>query len=275
MDPNNPYQGPQAALLETPRPGEATVGSARRRPVGHGWLWWKRAWSLVATNWVLWCLAVLVFFAVILGISLLSLFVPVLGSFVPTLFLPVLAAGLFHLAWRRWGDDDFEFGDLFAGFSNRTGALFLAGLMQLLLQIGFTALMAFRTAIPGAASRMGVLIGLGLLALWLANYVVGLVYPALEPSMLGKRDHCFSETLMFALAPAGLALLLGRRFYPLRPVYSTALFCLAAAMLPALYMQLACMYEPAHILQMHILPALLVTLAGTACAWGWARFKRR
>lgn len=141
--------------------------------------------------------------------------------------------------------------------------------------IGFTALMAFRTAIPGAASRMGVLFGLGLLALWLANYAVGLVYPALEPSMLGKRDHCFSETLMFALAPAGLALLLGRRFYPLRPVYSTALFCLAAAMLPALYMQLACMYEPAHILQMHILPALLVTLAGTACAWGWARFKRR
>ena len=110
MDPNNPYQGPQAALLETPRPGEATVGRARRRPVGHGWLWWKRAWSLVATNWVLWCLAVLVFFAVILGISLLSLFVPVLGSFVPTLFSPVLAAGLFHLAWRRWGDDDFEFG---------------------------------------------------------------------------------------------------------------------------------------------------------------------
>jgi len=142
MDPNNPYQGPRAALLDTPRPGEETVGIARRRPVGHGWLWWKRAWSLVATNWVLWCLALLVFFAVILGISVLSLFVPLLGSFVPTLFSPVLAAGLFHLAWRRWGDNDFEFGDLFAGFSNRTGALFFAGLMQLLLQLAFTALTA-------------------------------------------------------------------------------------------------------------------------------------
>lgn len=139
MDPNNPYQGPRAALLETPRPGASTVGVARRRPVGHGWLWWKRSWSLVATNWVLWCLALLVFFAVILGISLLSLFVPMLGSFVPTLFSPVLVAGLFHLAWRRWGDDEFEFGDLFAGFSNRTGALFFAGLMQLVLQLAFTA----------------------------------------------------------------------------------------------------------------------------------------
>lgn len=141
--------------------------------------------------------------------------------------------------------------------------------------IAFTAFMAFRTAVPGAASRQAVMIGLGLIALWLANYVVGLVYPALEPSMLGKRDHCFSETLLFALPPAGLALLLSRRFYPLRPIYSTALFCLAAAMLPALYMQLACMYAPAHILQMHIVPALLVTLAGTLCAWGWVRFKRR
>jgi len=142
MESNNPYQGPTAELLETPLPGEVTVGIARRRPMSHGWLWWKRAWSLVAANWALWCLAVLVFFLVILGISLLSLFVPLLGSFVPTLFSPVLAAGLFHLAWRRWRDDEFEFGDLFAGFSNRTGPLFLAGLIQLLLQVAFTALLA-------------------------------------------------------------------------------------------------------------------------------------
>ena len=140
--------------------------------------------------------------------------------------------------------------------------------------IAFTSVMAFRTAVPGASSRRGVLIGLGLVLLWLANYVLDLAHPALEPSMLGKRDHCFVETLLFALPPATLALLLSRRFYPLRPVYSTALFCLAAAMLPALYMQIACMYVPAHILQMHILPALLVTLAGTLCAWGWVSLRR-
>ena len=101
-----------------------------------------------------------------------------------------------------------------------------------------------------------------------------LAYPALEPSMLGKREHCVVETFLFALPPACLALLLSRRFFPLRPVYSAFLFCLAAAMLPALYMQLACMYVPAHILQMHILPGLLVTMAGTLCAWGWFRMRR-
>jgi hypothetical protein len=139
--------------------------------------------------------------------------------------------------------------------------------------IGCTAVMAFYTAIPGAAGRRGVMIALGLILLWLANYVVGLAYPALEPSMLGKREHCVFETFLFAIPPACLALLLSRRFFPLRPVYSAFLFCLAAAMLPALYMQLACMYMPAHILQMHILPALLVTLAGTLCAWGWSSLR--
>ncbi len=92
--------------------------------------------------------------------------------------------------------------------------------------------------------------------------------------MLGKRDHCVVEALLFGLPPALLALLLSYRFYPLRPVHSAFLFFMAAAMVPALYMQIACMYAPAHILQMHILPALLVTLVGTLCAWGWVRIRR-
>ena len=41
---------------------------------------------------------------------------------------------------------------------------------------------------------------------------------------------------------------------------------LAAGMLPALYMQIACMYLPAHILQFHILPGLMVVFVGAAVA---------
>jgi hypothetical protein len=44
---------------------------------------------------------------------------------------------------------------------------------------------------------------------------------------------------------------------------------LAAGMLPALYMQLACMYEPSHILAFHIFPGLLMVLAGAAIAALW------
>ena len=102
-----------------------------------------------------------------------------------------------------------------------------------------------------------------------------LTYPALEPSMLGKRDHCVFETFMFAVPPACLAFLLTRRLYPLKPVYSALLFSLVAGMLPALYMQLACMYAPLHIIQMHIIPGLLVMLAGGTAAWLISRVKRR
>ncbi len=139
MDPTNPYQGPASDPLPPGRPPES-VGQARRRPAGHGWLWWKRAWRLTAANRVLWTLALLVFMAVLMGVSLVGLFVPVLGNFAPTLLGPVLSAGLMQLAWRRWHDEEFDFGELFVGFSRRTGPLFLAGLVQVGLQVLFTLL---------------------------------------------------------------------------------------------------------------------------------------
>lgn len=136
----NPYQGPEADLGPD-GPAAERVGPPRRRPMGHGWLWWRRAWRLTAANRVLWCLALLVFMAVVMGISLVGLFVPVLGNFAPTLIGPVLVAGLMQLAWRRWHDEEFDFGQLFAGFSVRTGPLFLTGLTQVVLQILFTLVM--------------------------------------------------------------------------------------------------------------------------------------
>ncbi len=145
MDPSNPYQGPVSDPLPPESTKEEVVGPARRRPLGHGWLWWKRAWRLTAANRVLWTLALLVFMAILTGVSLVGLFVPVLGNFAPTLLGPVLSAGLMQLAWRRWHDEEFDFGDLFVGFSRRTGPLFLAGLVQVGLQILFTLLTVVAT----------------------------------------------------------------------------------------------------------------------------------
>ena len=143
------------------------------------------------------------------------------------------------------------------------------------LAIAYTVVTAFRAAIPGAMPRRSALIAVGLMLLWLANYVFGLVSPALEPSMLGKRPHCVFETLLFGLPLACLAFLMSRRLYPLRPVYTAALFGLAAGMVPALYMQIACMYAPAHILSMHILPGLLVALACMLGAYLGLRLRQR
>jgi hypothetical protein len=127
-----------------------------------------------------------------------------------------------------------------------------------LAAITVAVLVAFRGAVPGLLSRRLLVSGIIMLCLWIGFYLVGLVTPALEPSMLGKRPHCIVETFLFALGPLLAALLLGRRLYPLAPGRTAFWFGLVAGLLPALYMQLACMYLPSHILKFHILPGLLV-----------------
>lgn len=97
---------------------------------------------------------------------------------------------------------------------------------------------------------------------WLALLLWGGVYlaafaigsAALEPSMLGKRAGCYLQVLVFGLPPtlAGLAIL--RRWSPLQRVATGALVGAAAGAMPGLLMQLACMYEPWHILSHHIAP---------------------
>lgn len=133
----------------------------------------------------------------------------------------------------------------------------------------WTSLLAFRAAVPAALTRQFAAVGLVLMALWLAQYVVGLVNPALEPSILGKRDHCYFETMVYAFPPILVALFFIRRLYPLRFIRTAMSISLAAGMLPALYMQLACMYEPLHILAFHILPGLVMVLIGAAIAALW------
>lgn len=140
--------------------------------------------------------------------------------------------------------------------------------------VGATAILwvsmtAFRTAIPAALTKAFAAVGAVLMSLWLAQYLFGLIDPALEPSTLGKRDHCYLETMAYSLPPILVALLLIRRLYPLNFVRTSMRVGLAAGMLPALYMQLACMYEPLHILSLHVLPGLAMVVVGAAAAALW------
>jgi hypothetical protein len=133
-------------------------------------------------------------------------------------------------------------------------------------------LLAFRSAIPAALSKNFVIVGLVLMTLWLSQYVIGFFSPSLEPSKLGKRAFCYLETMVYALPVILTGLLLVRRLFPLSFVRTAMSVGLVAGMMPALYMQLACMYEPAHILALHILPGLLMVCVGAgAAAWWYLR----
>ena len=128
------------------------------------------------------------------------------------------------------------------------------------------SLVAFRAAIPASLGKSFATIGSVLLSLWLAQYVIGLVSPALEASSLGKRNHCYFETMAYSLPPILVGLYFIRHLYPLRFIRTSMTLSLAAGMIPALYMQLACMYEPLHILSFHVLPGLAMVLVGAVSA---------
>lgn len=107
-------------------------------------------------------------------------------------------------------------------------------------------------------------VAFGLLALWLGAHVVALWVPALAPSMLGKRAACVFEVLLYGMPPMLAGLFLLRRFAPLRRVQAGLLVGAAAGALPALLMQLACMYLPEHILMFHLGPNAVLALVGAA-----------
>jgi hypothetical protein len=135
--------------------------------------------------------------------------------------------------------------------------------------IAWAGLLAFRSAVPAELTRKFAVAGLVLMALWLAQYVAGLVSPALEHSELGKRPFCYLETMVYSIPPILAAVFLARRLYPLHYTRTAMSLALAAGMIPALYMQIACMYVPSHILQFHILPGLSMVLVGAAIAALW------
>jgi hypothetical protein len=135
-----------------------------------------------------------------------------------------------------------------------------------LASIAWLSLAAFRSAIPAALSRRFLAGGFILMALWLLQYVAGLVSPALEPTQAGKRPFCYLETFFYGLPIVLAGLYFVRRLYPLNVLLTALAVGLVGGMLPALYMQLACMYDPTHILVFHILPGLLAASAALIAA---------
>ena len=136
----------------------------------------------------------------------------------------------------------------------------LIGLMAGLL----ITLVAWYGSVPGALTRKAMISGIFLGLVWLGFYIVGLFEPALEPSMHGKREHCYLEAFIYSVPPTAIACWLIAKRYPLKRLQTGLMTGLAAGMMPALFMQFACMYDPQHILTHHILPGIANAVVGVA-----------
>lgn len=122
---------------------------------------------------------------------------------------------------------------------------------------------AFSLGIPGKvrvarAWIYAVLVMVG----WMAFYMYGLFEPALTPSMAGKRELCYVETMTLSVPPLLLGLAMIRRLYPVSRALAGFMIGAAAGIIPAISMQFACMYIVNHILDHHILPIAAVAIVG-------------
>ncbi|MGI1678698.1 MAG: DUF1109 domain-containing protein [Cellvibrionaceae bacterium] len=141
----------------------------------------------------------------------------------------------------------------------------LATSPQFILEMGLglavvvlIALITFQKAVP-ALSRFSILIAAVVVTfLWLATLSVEIYFPPFSPSMEGKRALCDLEVVAYSIPLMVLGFVILKKGFVLNWTAAGFGVGLASGFIPALLMQLACMYNPSHALQCHILPAVLV-----------------
>jgi hypothetical protein len=159
-------------------------------------------------------------------------------------------------------------GPLRSGFKGDLGTLRLLSELALGSAAAIALLVAgLELGVPGAPKARqlltpAILLSAGFIGLTL--FADGIPGPV--SSMVGKRAHCFLEGLALALPPYVLALSRLRRRILFHRAICGAAVGAASAMIPALFMQIACMYEPAHAMSLHFPPILIVALLGAAVA---------
>ncbi len=154
-----------------------------------------------------------------------------------------------------------------AGTQLLTHPRFAAEMMVGVLAVICFIMVAIRQAVPGQSTRPLQYVALGLGAIWLFNFVAGIHFPTLEPSMHGKREFCAWESYVYSAPPALFAVVLLVRRFPLQPLASGINAGVAAGLIPAVTMQIACMYEPVHILEHHAAPIAVVALVTGVAAF--------
>lgn len=159
------------------------------------------------------------------------------------------------------------------------GQLLTAPRFALELSLGALAMLSatlvcLNSSIPGGLKTWMLWLQRGALMLWLAVFSSAFLNPPLAVSMLGKRDGCIWESFLLSAPPLLFLLLLTYRRYPMSHTSTAFHAALAAGLIPALTMQLACMYDPLHALKFHLLPVAYLAMATIVISLAWRSIRR-
>jgi uncharacterized membrane protein len=124
-----------AAGLKLVLPGRST-------PLGAGWDWVAKGWTLFARAPLMWIIAIVILFV----IAIVMAFIPILGQLVFQVAQPIFAAGFVVACRSIEKGGAFELEHLFAGFTKRFGPLAIVGVIFL---VGWLALMVVFFVIAG------------------------------------------------------------------------------------------------------------------------------
>ncbi len=139
----NPYAPPHADLTPPPLDSEEDLlQTPRSVSAGRGWDWIVEAWELFKQAPGTWIGVLLVFYLIIIVLSL----VPLLGGLATTILGPMLGAGLIMGAHAQYQGEDFTLSHLFAGVSRKPGPLALVGLVYLILAVVIAMVMGIMVA---------------------------------------------------------------------------------------------------------------------------------
>lgn len=131
---NQPNQVDTSIFLTEPRAVDA----------GEGINWISQAWAMVKEKLGMWVLINIIFFAVILVVSM----TPFINFFV-SFITPILIGGIIAISEKQRKTGEVEIGLLFAGFQQKFGALFAVGAINFGISLigGIIAIMIGGTAL--------------------------------------------------------------------------------------------------------------------------------
>lgn len=131
---NQPSQVDTSIFLAEPRAVDA----------GEGINWISQAWAMVKEKLGMWVLINIIFFAVILVVSM----IPFVNFFV-SFITPILIGGIIAISEKQRRTGEVEIGLLFAGFQQKFGALFAVGAINFGVSLigGIIAMMIGGTAL--------------------------------------------------------------------------------------------------------------------------------
>jgi uncharacterized membrane protein len=167
----NPYAAPRAQVVDaTVVPRGNFLPTGRSVPAGNGWTWITAAWQHFRARAGLWMGMVVVATLIMVGLMV----IPFIGPLAQSLLWPVFVAG-FAIASRKIDEgESAQFGDLFAGFSQRAGALIATGLIAMLISaaIVFAAIAVVGTAAFAGFSGTATITPAQMMAFLLASLVI-------------------------------------------------------------------------------------------------------